>query len=907
MTAESNLDILMSYVPGGVVIPLTETMLKKSAIDARQEIRSFLVRNEVFDFEKLKKGDKSYLTCQLFDSGNLYERKVSLVRPQAKPNRPGDPRIWIYSLNKNADAGEDLYLSFWQGQLLAVPIKNTRSFKDHIDLVFGGKGDGKAKDSTLDFPNQDDENLTYKVSSGLKNLIGKQLITDDFVAVFELVKNSFDAHASNVEISFEKSQETNGKITIKDNGKGMSFKELKNRWLFVGYSAKREGTEDEDYRSKSGVRRHYAGAHGVGRFSCDRLGRKLKLVTRKKDKNSSTEVLYTDWDKFEDNSRARFEDIGVEHEQIPNSKQNFEHGTVLEITELESTWSRNKLLRLKSALEKLILPHDDSTKQSFQIKLLVETEKDGDKGQDYQNRVNGLIKNQIFEKIGLKTTTISVTISEDGNTITTELIDRGERIYRLVEANSYLLHDIKFRLFYLNQAAKTMFTKKMGMPMYRYGHVFVYKNGFRINPYGNYQEDGFGVDIRRSQKDFSRLGTRSLAGRIEIHGHNSEFKETTSRDGGFVENRSFDQLKSCYYDILERFENYVVDVIRWGTKVELQNLDESDRKEALVELIRRLTNAEEITELWYSERLIDILSTKEETTAKGLLKNLQRIAEETGSSELMDDIVQAQQKVAELEAVTEQAEEIAKEAKVSLDEAKEALEFEQEKNKYLESVDRSISDDARGLLHSVLDVTNKINANIHLLTNKIKEGNLGQKFLMQSLGKIKYNVDKAVKISKLITRADFKGRNEKKTIDIAGYLNEYLDEYITMIDAGKMNFEVNRNDASLYRKVSLLDLSIIIDNIITNSYKAESGNIRIDMSNPNKDTLIVEIKDDGVGLAAEYTDNPDKIFDLGETSTDGSGIGLSVARERLKAMNGTIEYTGLGMAKTGAAFELRFN
>jgi DNA mismatch repair ATPase MutL len=70
--------------------------------------------------------------------------------------------------------------------------------------------------------------LNFRISSALKDIIGKELITNNYVAIFELVKNAYDASAGKVEVIFEKD-----KIIIKDNGKGMSLADIKNKWLFV--------------------------------------------------------------------------------------------------------------------------------------------------------------------------------------------------------------------------------------------------------------------------------------------------------------------------------------------------------------------------------------------------------------------------------------------------------------------------------------------------------------------------------------------------------------------------------------------------------------------------------------------------------------------------------------------------
>ncbi len=63
--------------------------------------------------------------------------------------------------------------------------------------------------------------LHFDVSVGLKRVLGRELITDDEVAIFEMVKNSFDAGAANVHLYFDAN-----KIIVADDGSGMSYDDL---------------------------------------------------------------------------------------------------------------------------------------------------------------------------------------------------------------------------------------------------------------------------------------------------------------------------------------------------------------------------------------------------------------------------------------------------------------------------------------------------------------------------------------------------------------------------------------------------------------------------------------------------------------------------------------------------------
>src|SRR5690606_26303332 len=286
---------------------------------------------------------------------------------------------------------------------------------------------------------------TFKISAALKDLIGKELITDEFVAVFELVKNSFDANATKVEVVFEDNYNPdNAKIIIKDNGKGMNYDDLKNKWLFVAYSAKRLRTENEDYRDKIKTQRVFAGAKGVGRFSCDRLGKHLNLITIKDEPNPKIENLVVHWEDFENADEEEFVNIKVTHNELKDTPYNINNGTILEITGLRDNWDRDRILKLKKSLAKLINPNQGNDSEKFDIEIIAKDELNFDKTPNKKGKprddwdiVNSIVKNTIFETLEIKTSNILVQISSDGNFIETTLQDRGDPIYYLKERNTY--------------------------------------------------------------------------------------------------------------------------------------------------------------------------------------------------------------------------------------------------------------------------------------------------------------------------------------------------------------------------------------------------------------------------------------------------------------------------------------
>ena len=163
--------------------------------------------------------------------------------------------------------------------------------------------------------------LSFRVSAGLKNIIGRDLISDKYIAVFELVKNSYDAGASKVSISFIKTKEGQDQIIISDNGCGMTYNDIVGKWLFVAYSEKKtQNRERTSFRDE--IKREVAGAKGVGRFSCDRLGSSLTLITKTEFEKTASRVE-VNWNEFELDDAQEFVRIPVQYSSVTGLPSGF--------------------------------------------------------------------------------------------------------------------------------------------------------------------------------------------------------------------------------------------------------------------------------------------------------------------------------------------------------------------------------------------------------------------------------------------------------------------------------------------------------------------------------------------------------------------------------------------------------
>lgn len=833
----------------------------------------------------------------------------------------------------------------------------------------------------------DKELISFDVKTGIKNIIGRDLITDDFIAIYELVKNAYDAHADYVTLTFKSDE-----LIIADNGKGMSRNDLKSKWFAVAYSAKKDGTEDQEQEEDNDdiaergkhlknlkSKRFYAGAKGVGRFSCDRLGNQLELITRK-DGESGAHRIEVNWNQFEIDARQSFGAIQVpldeylETVHFPKQKL---HGTILRITSLNSVWTESKLIELRRSLEKLINPF--SKGDDFDVEIIADGFSGRDNDKTDNQKVNGLIRNSILKVLDIKTTQVNVEIKDE--TITTKIVDRGNLIYHIEEPNKQqeIIDDLNISLYFLNRSAKIQFGKIMDIEPFNYGNIFLFKNGFRVQPYGNAGDDSWGLD-KNKQQGFGRyLGTREIFGKVELITERfDEFKEVSSRDGGLVETYG----KKVLFDLfdekaLKRLERYVSGVL-WGeafrrrnyflnndladqTRKDLEKDKDKDTYEDVttnvgskidfVNLIKSLSDDKDIRIISYDKRLVDFVNEKLDIVQPKFIQDLEKIAEKTSDPDLLKQVkntedyfnriikekeeaerreeeerqrrIRAEAKVAEeeekrkiAERKRQEEEDRRRQAELTAErKEKERLQAELEKlraeekarqeeearkqaEKNAENRKRQLDrfraaetvtyKDLRDSNHIIGVYADDISKKIKLLKNKLdRNPNLKKEDILAILHGISLANEKINTITKFTTKSNFLQAQLSTEEDIVKYIKDYIDNIYSALHKD-INFEFIDNGLEFVREFQPIELSVVLDNILSNSRKKSASKSIFEFFKKDDDVFL-SIKD--VGKVLDSSMDETLIFEEGITSTKGAGLGLSHVRRILETdLRASIKY-----------------
>lgn len=814
------------------------------------------------------------------------------------------------------------------------------------------------------------EDLYFKVNAEIKSVVGRDLINNDTIGVIELVKNAYDAGSRLVDIFFENiipQKNKNSRLVIQDYGCGMTLEELKNKWLNIAYSEKKQ------HRMHGG--RVVAGNKGVGRFSCDRLGEVLDLYTR--PAGGDYIHLSVVWSDFEDadintqviNIPVRYQIIKASDFEATTQIKSFSSGTRLEIHPLHNDWNIDKLTGLRRALEKFANPNQGFEEDSFRIELHCRDYLSHDMKALPVNRVNGPVINTVYKDLGFRTSYIESTIDavkEDGTKgdfITTTLYHRGKSLFTVVEKNRFLhLSGVKVVIYFLNQYHKGYFKRATGQSVVDYGSVFLFLNGFRVPPYGDRGNDWLGLDIRKTQATRRALGTREILGRIEISDVFNQWKIVSSREG-LVHNPLFNELvdgsSSFFYSVLRKLERYVVNGINWdstpstwheiekkiahahsptGLINEQYILDEKEKEKRLLGVLRSIilqgTKDSDIELIEFNSGLMEMLTRQEEKETEEFIKQFSDIAGRSErppkgnvkkflleaadelrkakdlarSAKEAKDKANAERRKAEdaarrAEAGRQKAEELQRKSEEEKNKTAAIARVRDEENLFLKATRNKDVDDIIDLHHQVVTWAGVIEKDITRILKRIAQGKeVSVSSIVPSLERICVQNRKILQVASFATKAKFKISAQLVTNNIASFIRRYVSD-LQDSKLAKLSFLFQGTDnASFVATYKPIEITILIDNLISNSVKAKATRFYVTLNDCTETQLAITFDDDGRGLDPTLP-SPSLIFERGVTTTDGSGIGLNHVREIAASLGGSVDIVDSNLG--GFALQLR--
>lgn len=396
----------------------------------------------------------------------------------------------------------------------------------------------------------DENQVRFSVDAGIINRLGKELVGKHETAVSELVKNSFDADATEVNLIFENAWDYGGTLTIEDNGTGMDKDQLINGFMRLSSSDKIHNPISDKYR------RTRAGRKGIGRFATQRLGSKLTIITHTAKSDSSIKISIN-WDDFETDK-----DLLSVSNNIEIISKTKEEGTTLIIENLWDSWSDAMIKRVFRYTSELLQPFPLSKKSKEESESSIDP---GFKSyyfrQDGQELIPIIDEEEAIFKHALAE--IEGYVLEDGQgcwALKSEklnfpqdvfLIGNDEKNRENNEAKFNLIKRLHFKTYYFildsslfDSSRSFSFIKEVG---YEKGGIKLYRNGFRVLPYGENSDDWLGLD--KSNNRSIVLGphpNRNFFGFVELRDVEGIFEETSSREG-IIENDAFNELVSFVY------------------------------------------------------------------------------------------------------------------------------------------------------------------------------------------------------------------------------------------------------------------------------------------------------------------------------------------------------------------------
>ncbi len=706
--------------------------------------------------------------------------------------------------------------------------------------------------------NKSEDVLKWRFDVNTFRLLGRDLITDRITAVYELVKNCYDANSTEAQVLFENvgTLSNEGKIIILDNGIGMSFDDIKDKWMVVGTNSKRT----KQY-SDAPFNRKFVGEKGIGRFAVDKLGERVEIKTKERGAKNWL-IVKINWDEYEqvaknsENSSTRQLSLftEIENQYFYEKGSEHEHGTIITITKVSEIWTVNDIERLNKELSKLISPFYPIN-PPFNIWIK-------------SNEVAEFSSKQVKpEPIKYYSHHAEITYDESRNIQETLFFNAEAGIIEKREIPIQKFGPVKIKLFYFNEAAKKRYNAAYKNDDTRIDGIKIYRDGVITTPFAEYEADTdkrrdiLGIDKRRWRGTFDTIGTREVIGVVDITKEkNYRIIDATNRQD-FSANEEYSLLKEFILRQLKAFEDLkIYERSSKRSKVENELIDAGrDIKEFERELNQFVTEAEKIENPEIS-RLVTTLRTRTKEAHDIINKSVSE------QKKYQKEVERKEKVLYSLISMQEYASMMAHAVRTSIAKVKHLGEFIKD-NYPNPKFDKYYS------LYAI-SIYNEMNTLISVTDFMLSFANIDESF---------EEFDVAELITDLL-------RNQ--------YEGLFTSEGISLEIDIKDNFIIETN-----RKA----FQDIFQNLVSNSIKAlkDSKDKKIKCTGfLDTDKFVIFFSDNGYGIQEE---DKEWIFGLFNTRTaeqGGAGMGLYIVNTILKSLKGSVEVIENEFKPIGATFKI---
>ena len=707
----------------------------------------------------------------------------------------------------------------------------------------------------------EDKKLKWRFDISTFRLIGRELITDRITALFELVKNCYDANATRVDVVFENVSYDNAvvddttkevrvnpgsKVVIEDNGYGMSFEDIRDKWMVIGTASKRTSPF-----SPRPFGRRCVGEKGIGRFAVDKLGDKVNIVTKKEEDDRWLNVEI-DWNSYfnevspDEREHIRlFTDIENKYDYLDRNEGSGVSGTKLIVSSVREFWSKDDISRFYKEANKIVSPY---TLLNPPFKIYITA------------REYGWVEKPVEpDKIDFATEEAEITY-RDGIQETL-YFDKDKGCIAKKDGPLRIFGGISLKIFYFDENARRNYYRKYKDVNNRIDGIKIYRDGIIATPFAEAEanpdrkRDILGIDKRLWQDIFNRISTREIIGILDItKDGNPKIIDATNRQD-FIDNREYRELKEFILEQLRAFEELKI------YKRELKGASVSDELKTAKENVDTFAHS--------VNRVIE--------TNPDLKKDLQPLVE--------------------------QATKAGTSVKKAIEEQKKAeKEYIRKENMYLSIM--SLQEYAIHIAHAVRTSLGKIQRKAEFFDKYYPDPEeeeyfkLYAKEIYQEMLVLNQVIDFMLSYSKSGLNFEDLNLNELVSGLFKSYETSLKAENIRSVVEIPDNLRINTN------RQFFMD---ILQNMISNSVKALKGvpDKTIKCSGYiSENDLILSMSDNGIGIPLEKREWVFGVFNTTTAESGGAGIGLYVVKTRVESLKGKVEVVDSEFGKVGTTIKI---